>query len=106
MAQTTVVPAGAYVAEVRVVGGHCGEDCRSSDCPPGGDGAQITGWFAVFGGEVLTANVAGRGGNNNGNASPGDGGWGSAGGGRGGSASGTGSDGAGGGATSLTCAGS
>jgi Bacterial Ig-like domain (group 3) len=100
MDQTVVVPEGAISAQLRVIGGHGGSDCRVSGCIEGGDGAAVTGTITVAAGQVLTLQVAGRGGDNFGNIRPGDGGWGWADGGRGGSASGGSSDGAGGGGAS------
>jgi hypothetical protein len=98
--QTVVVPDGAISAQLRVIGGHGGSDCRTSNCIEGGDGAEVTGTITVSAGQILTLRVAGRGGDNEGNTRPGDGGWGWADGGRGGSAAGGSSDGAGGGGAS------
>jgi len=98
--QTVVVPEGAISAQLLVIGGHGGADCRSAGCIDGGDGAAVTGTITVAAGQVLTLQVAGEGGDNFGNIRPGEGGWGWADGGRGGSASGGSSDGAGGGGAS------
>jgi hypothetical protein len=99
-AQTVAVPAGASVAEVRVVGGKGGGAQRVRHYVTGGDGAQVTGRFAVFPGEVLTLKVAGYGGDGSGGDQRGAGGWGATGnGGRGGDSRGDG--GGGGGASGL-----
>jgi hypothetical protein len=102
-AQTVVVPAGVNTAEVRVIGGKGGRTGAPNGGVDGGDGAQVSGLFAVHPGEALKLYVAGYGGDGDVNSNPGPGGWGATGyGGRGGGARGWHpEDGAGGGGASA-----
>ena len=100
--ETTVVPAGMNVAIVRVLGAHGGaaEYSSDGDRSSGGDGAAVTGRFAVAAGQLLTVKVGGHGGDGD-SLAPGAGGWGATGpGGRGGG-SGVYDGGGGGGASGL-----
>jgi hypothetical protein len=82
-AQTTTVPAGAFLADVRVIGGKGGSSGKTT----GGDSALVTGQIAVTPGEVVTVQVAGHG-DSTSSDSGGHGGWGGTGyGGNGGGAS-------------------
>jgi hypothetical protein len=102
VAQRVIVPAGASSAKVRLIGGKGGSAKSIGVDTTGGDGALVSGSIAVSHGEVLTLTVAGYGGDSNGRAYPGAGGWGAGGyGGRGGSTDGSGDGGGGGGASSL-----
>ena len=86
VAQTTVVPVGATIAHVWVLGGMGGGTSSAGKSVTGGDGALVSGRIAVSPGQLLTMRVAQRGHDGNGKVSPGDGGWGGTGrGGRGGS---------------------
>jgi hypothetical protein len=99
--QTVIVPAGASVAAVRVIGGKGGRARSGTSFITGGDGAQVSGRIAVTAGQVLTLAVAGYGGDADGDRSPGAGGFGGTGyGGRGGGSS-VEDGGGGGGASSI-----
>jgi hypothetical protein len=102
VAQTVTVPAGASLAEVRVIGGKGGGTRTAEYSVTGGDGAQVSGRIAVTPGQVLRLQVAGYGGDAPFEGDhPGGGGWGATGyGGRGG-ASDLGKGGGGGGASGL-----
>jgi Glycine rich protein len=108
VSQSVVVPSGAEFADVRAIGGQGGGTVQHADKSGtyynGGDGAQVSGEFAVKRGEVVTVKVAQYGGDGDGDLNPGKGGWGATGrGGRGGGSSSA--DGAGGGgATSVEIA--
>jgi hypothetical protein len=100
-AQQTIVPEGASVAHVRVVGGMGGSSDFNGEYVTGGDGAQVSGPIAVTAGEVLTLKVAGSGGDADVIVFPGGGGWGGTGYGGGGGTSAWGDGGGGGGASTL-----
>jgi hypothetical protein len=95
VAQTTTVPAGVFLADVRVIGGKGGSSLGIT----GGDSAQISGQIVVTPGEVVTVKVAGHG--ETSKDSAGHGGWGATGyGGAGGTGSHGNADGGGGGGAS------
>jgi hypothetical protein len=99
--QSVIVPGGASVADVRIIGGKGGGAKSGDTYITGGDGALVTGKIAVTAGQTLRLRVAGFGGDADGNRNPGAGGWGATGyGGRGGGSS-RGDGGGGGGASSI-----
>jgi hypothetical protein len=104
-AQTVVVPEGATIADVRIIGGKGGSAKNAGRSITGGDGALVTGALPVTAGQLLILKVAGYGGDATGynhDANPGPGGWGATGnGGRGGGGSSVGDGGGGGGASGL-----